>query len=172
LHQKIIMKSFITTLFCGFLLIFTACDGLNKELLSQIEQKSSEYSQTMPDFENTLKGISALSTQLATTPEALKSDPVLGAEYGNINDKVSALGMRCNAMKSEFEDLNNKLKTLVGDYSSGKLKTAAVKTEFQTICTGMDELKTMYTKNSEGFGNVSAMYGKMMATYNSKLEAK
>jgi hypothetical protein len=166
------MKYLITSLFLGFLITFTACDGLNKELLSQIEQKASEYSQTMPDFENTLKGISTLSTQLAAAPEALKTDPVFGAEYGSINEKVSALGMRCSAMKSEFEDLNGKLKTLGGDYATGKLKTDAVKTEFQTICTGLDELKTSFAKNSEGFGNVSAMYGKMMATYNSKLETK
>jgi hypothetical protein len=166
------MNYLITSLFCGFLLVFSACEGINKDLLSQIEKKASDYVETMPDFENSLKSVTTLSTQLATAPESLKSDPVLGPEYANINDKVSSIGMKCNAMKSQFEDLSSKLKVLVGDYATGKLKTEAVKSEFQTICTGLDELKEGFVKNNENFGSVSTMYGKMMASYNAKVEAK
>jgi uncharacterized phage infection (PIP) family protein YhgE len=173
IQLNFIMKNYLLRAFCfGILLTFFACDNINKELVAQIESKTSQYQEIIPDFENTLKGITNLSNTLAAAPEALKSDPVFGAEYATINDKVSSLGMRCNAMKSEYEDLGNKLKVLANDYASGKSKTEAVKTEFETINTGLSELAEGFKKNDDTFGEVSSMYGKMMANFNAKVETK
>jgi chromosome segregation ATPase len=159
--------------FClSILVIISGCESINKDLVSQITAQTTQFSEAIPDIERTLTSISNLSTQLASAPEGLKKDPTFGAEYAQITDKVSSLGMRSNAMKSQYEDLGNKLKTLAADYSTGKIKTEAVKTEFETISLGLKELTDGFQKNEATFGDVSTMFGKLMANYNAKAESK
>jgi uncharacterized coiled-coil DUF342 family protein len=166
------MKKLITFLSLGILLIFTACDSINKELIADIQAKTSEYSEKMPEFEKTVTDVNNLSQMLLETPVALQSDPTLGTVHRQIIEKISSLTMRCNAMKSQYADLGGKLTAIASDYTTGKLKTDAVKSEFETIVTGMTELSEGFKKNNATYEDASTMYSKMMATYKSKTEVK
>jgi hypothetical protein len=105
---------------------------------------------------------------LDVAPAALKTDTA--ANFSGFVENFNELKGRQVAVTSQLNDMKIRLVVMMQDYQSGKLKTDAVKSEFENFSkylVGTSETIGTFTTS---YGQLQTDYGKMMANFNMKKE--
>ncbi len=162
------MKFLISACVIMTMLAVTSCDSVDKELVSSIQNDIKVMDGLSAPIAALGTSVNNLAQQVNAAPEGMKAenDP-------DFNDLVSlseGLVQKQQSTLAEYNDLMAKLKSLVADYSAGKLKTEQVRAEYENLKTGMQGVSDLVGRMSAMTDQMQAQFAKMSADWNAKAE--
>ena len=162
------MKNLFALSALAVLILAVACKGVDKELIGKMEADLSKMEGMAPAFEALNTSITNVVNQLNAAPEAMKTES--NAEYQNMLRISNTMTQKYQATLAEQSDLTGKLKTLIADYTSGKIKTEDAQKEYQTLSTAIQGISDVMDRMNQRAERMQADFAKMSATWNAKAE--
>lgn len=123
------MKRFLNVFFVVFVL--GACHSGDPALLESLE-KTWVMSESEKGYFNDIEQL--LNDQMAdfnAAPEAFRADTTAG--FNDVSLRLQNMITQNDALKIEYADLQERLKSLSEGYNNGKMQAAEVRTEHQLI---------------------------------------
>ena len=162
------MKNLFALSALTVLTLAVACKGVDKEMIGKMEADLSKMEGMAPAFEALNTSITNVANQLNAAPEAMKTQS--NTEYQNMLRISNTMTQKYQATLAEQSDLTGKLKTLIADYTSGKIKTEDAMKEYQTLSTGIQGISEVMDRMNQRAERMQADFAKMSATWNAKAE--
>lgn len=144
------------------------CKSFDKELADTMRGDLNKLEAMAPAFETLNTTIGNISNQLNAAPESMKTEG--NAEYQNLVRMSGNMTQKFQATIAEYNDLTGKFRTLVSDYSAGKIKTEEAKKEYETLLLAMQGYTDVLDRMNQRADAVQAELAKMSATWNAKAE--
>ena len=155
------MKIAIQFLALAILLVSTSCKSIDTEFLSKMQSDMA----SMEAVGETLNGFGSqladLKNGVDALPEAVKTNADSG--YGAIVEQLGGLITKQTAMSGMFGDLMGKFKSLVADYTAGKIKTDAAKTMLGELTSGFGSINTDMKSANDTYTNLLSGFNAMKA---------
>ena len=162
------MKNLFALSTLTILILAVACKNVDKEMVDKMEADLIKMEGLAPTFETLGASITNVTNQLNAAPDAMKTES--DTAYQQMLDVSNALSQKCLATAAEQNDLTNKLKTLIADYSAGKIKTEDALKEYQMLSTAIQGISNLAVRMNERTEVLQADFAKMSANWNAKAE--
>ncbi|MCB9306800.1 MAG: hypothetical protein H6565_09395 [Lewinellaceae bacterium] len=156
-------------IFAAFLLFgLSACNSVDKELVSKMQKDVDEMSGLSAAFEEMQQSTSNLAERVSNTPEEMKIDDA--TSFKDLNEMLAAMAQKQQATIAEYNDLMQKLKNLVAEYSAGKVKTEDAQKEYENLHNGLQGIADLSQRIRERSDQMETNFAKMTATWKAKTE--
>ena len=162
------MKNLFVLSVMTVLMLAVACGGVNKELLGKLQTDLTQLEGLAPAYEAMGVNINNLTTQLNAVPEGMKTET--NPEYQNMLRLNNTMTQKYQATMAEQSDLTNKFRTLIGDYTAGKIKTEDALKEYETLSAGVKGMVELLDRMNKKIDNIQTEYAKMSANMNAAAE--
>lgn len=162
------MKNLFALSALAVLMLAVACNSVDKEMIAKMEADLSKMEGMAPAFESLNTSITNMANQLNAAPEAMKTQS--NTEYQNMLRISNTMTQKYQATVAEHNDVTGKIRTLVADYASGKIKTEDAVKEYQTLSTAVQGISEVMDRMNQRAERMQADFAKMSATWNAKAE--
>ena len=164
------MKNLRSYCAIAFSLLLLACNSIDEELAISIKSRLTDAEMAeQVDLESLAAQHDIEMAQLQVNQDLL-ADSTKAKLSGMMESLNSNMG-QISAAVSLQQAFREKLKALIDNYNAGKLNTAAVKTEFESIKTGMDENDQLLKNARKTFDDLSVEVAKLGAELRSEAES-
>lgn len=161
------MKNLFSLLVLAALTV-TGCKSFDKELADTMRADLNKLEAMAPSFESLNTTIANINNQLNAAPEAMKTEG--NAEYQNLIRMSGRVTDKLQATIAEYNDLTGKFRTLVADYSAGKIKTEEATKEYGALLLAMQGYTEVLDNITQRTDAMQAELAKMSASWNAKAE--
>ncbi|MBV6440345.1 MAG: hypothetical protein DYG98_13400 [Haliscomenobacteraceae bacterium CHB4] len=149
-------------------LAVAGCKSFDKELADTMRADLNKLEAMAPAFETLNTTLGNISNQLNAAPEAMKTEG--NVAYQNLTRMSGAMAQKFQATIAEYNDLTGKFRTLVADYSAGKIKTEEATKEYGALLLAMEGYTTVLDQMNQRADAMQAEMAKLSASWNAKAE--
>lgn len=162
------MKNVLTLFSAVFTLLLASCGNVDQELVKNMQNDLTTFEGYAGSLEEAGKGVANLANALAGVPESVKTSP--SPEFSEIVTRSAAMTEKITATQAEYNDLVSRLKTLIDDYSAGKIKKEEAQKEYETIQASLKGLPDLITRIQNMAEQMQANFARQSATWNAEQE--
>ncbi len=159
----------VLTLFSAVLTLFLfSCGSVDQEMVKNMQNDLTTYEGYAASLEEAGKSVTTLASALATVPESIKKAPT--PEFNELSIRTTGMSDKYTATQAEYNDMLNRLKTIIADYSAGKIKKEDAQKEYETIKASLDHLPGLIGRLKDRADQMQANFARQSATWNAEKE--